>query len=68
MVKVPIHSFIEQTLNIPVMPGMSLSVREAIMENLNDDFGEISVGKTKSMLEIPRICACSSWAFVKSFQ
>lgn len=68
MVKVPIHSFIEQTLNIPVMPDMSLGAREEIMENLNDDFGEISVGKIKSVLEICRICACSSWAFVKSFK
>lgn len=68
------HSFIEQTLNIPVMPDISLGAREAIMKILNDDFleindfWEINEGKTKPVLEIPRICTCNSWAFVKSFK
>lgn len=39
------HSFIEETLNIPVMPDISLGAKEVIVENLNDDFWEINVGR-----------------------
>lgn len=47
------HSFIEETLNIPVMPDISLGAKEVIVENLNDDFWEINVGRPNPCWKYP---------------